>query len=212
MDAMTWADALIAASSTADSKRLASDAPPGAGAALFQRLAVAVGAVKTVVVKNKKTIGTNTDVAGFYENVKPHLSQTKKAVMLGAGGAARGVAVALSQLGFSHIVITNRTREKAEAIAKDQALDVVAWEHRADALKDADLLVNTTSLGLAGQPPLALGRTDASGILVVPAAPPGPSTLPAAMVVAESQEDRAYMPWPEDKARVASRPATSGSL
>lgn len=47
MDAMTWADALIAASSTADSKRLASDAPPGAGSALFQRLAVAVGASPT---------------------------------------------------------------------------------------------------------------------------------------------------------------------
>lgn len=66
----------------------------------------------------------------------------------------------------------------------------------------------TLTLRRRGQPPLALGRTDASGILVVPAAPPGPSTLPAAMVVAESQEDRAYMPWPEDKARVASRPAT----
>lgn len=117
-------------------------------------LAVAVGAVNTVVVENGKTIGTNTDVAGFYENIKPHLGNTGKAVVLGAGGAARAVVVALKQIGFSTVVITNRTREKAEAIAKSQALEVVSWEERGDVLSGADLLVNTTSLGLAGSEPL----------------------------------------------------------
>ena len=117
-------------------------------------LAVAVGAVNTVVVKDGKTVGTNTDVAGFYDNIKPHLTGTRKAVVLGAGGAARGVVVALRQLGFSSITITNRTREKAEAIANDHALLVAPWENRSEELKDADLLVNTTSLGLIGGAPL----------------------------------------------------------
>ncbi len=119
-------------------------------------LAVAVGAVNTVIVEGGQTVGTNTDVAGFYENVKPHLGATRRAVVLGAGGAARAVVVALRQLGFSNIVITNRSRDKAEAIAGEQGLEVAAWEDRSGVLEGADLLVNTTSLGLAGKPPLEI--------------------------------------------------------
>ena len=119
-------------------------------------LALAVGAVNTIIVKDGKTIGTNTDVAGFYDNIKPHITQTRKAVVLGAGGASRAVVVALRQLGFSSIVITNRTREKAESIARDHALMVADWDHRGDELTGADLLVNTTSLGLTGNAPLEI--------------------------------------------------------
>lgn len=124
-------------------------------------LAVAVGAVNTVMVKDGKTVGTNTDVAGFYENLKPYVSRLaakdkQKAVVLGAGGAARAVVVALRQLGFGSIIVTNRSADKAEALARQHGLISLPWNEREAALLDADLLVNTTSLGLAGQPPLEL--------------------------------------------------------
>lgn len=119
-------------------------------------LARIIGAVNTIVVEGSRLVGTNTDVAGFYENIKPHVKGTKKAVIFGAGGAARAVIMALTQLGFSDIVITNRTRERAEALASHHDLTLVEWDKKETALAGADVLVNTTSLGLAGNPPLEL--------------------------------------------------------
>lgn len=119
-------------------------------------LAEKIGAINTLIVRDGKISGSNTDVVGFSENIKPHITGTKKAVILGAGGASRAVIVALQQLGFSHITITNRTREKSLELAKKFTLETATWEHRADVLQDADLLVNTTSLGLAGKSPLEI--------------------------------------------------------
>ena len=62
--------------------------------------AARIGAVNTVLVKDGKTIGTNTDVAGFYENIKPHLRDTRKAVVLGAGEAARMLLAGIHQRGW----------------------------------------------------------------------------------------------------------------
>lgn len=117
-------------------------------------LARAVGAVNTVVVREGKIYGTNTDVAGFSENIKPHLTGKNKAVILGAGGAARAVIVALKQLGFAEIIITNRTQERAEELAAQHGLSTVLWNKKDAVLAGADLLVNTTSLGMAGKEPL----------------------------------------------------------
>ncbi|NQV22689.1 MAG: shikimate dehydrogenase, partial [Rhodospirillales bacterium] len=77
------------------------------------------------------------------------------AVVLGAGGAARAVIVALMDAGAAEIRVTNRTLERAEALAAQVGYDgnvgVVPWDQRHDALADAALLVNTTTLGMTGQ-------------------------------------------------------------
>lgn len=119
-------------------------------------LAQAVGAVNTIIVRDGKLHGTNTDVVGFAENIRPFITGKNKAVVLGAGGAARAVIVALKQLGFAHILITNRTKERAEELAAQHSLQPVGWTEKEAALAQANLLVNTTSLGLAGNPPLEL--------------------------------------------------------
>jgi shikimate dehydrogenase len=118
----------------------------------------AIGAVNTVVVKGGRLYGTNTDVYGFSENMRPHISRKNKAVVLGAGGAARAVCRALLDEGFARIVIVNRTLEKAQSLAQHfgERFSAAPWEEREDILRDADLLVNATSLGLENQPELAI--------------------------------------------------------
>ncbi|MCE2926917.1 MAG: shikimate dehydrogenase [Rickettsiales bacterium] len=114
----------------------------------------AIGAVNTIVIKNGKRIGMNTDAFGFRESLErgaPNMKQNK-ALLLGAGGAARAAAYALKEMGFTSITISNRSEQKARAIT-DQT---ISWPEREEALHDVDLLVNTTSLGMAGQPPLPL--------------------------------------------------------
>jgi shikimate dehydrogenase len=121
-----------------------------------------IGAINTLVVQDDGSIhGDNTDGYGFVEHLKasaPHWHPGYKAVVLGAGGAARGIIVALLDAGVSSIVITNRTASRADSLANtlDGPIDVVGWDDRAAALKDATLLVNTTQLGQAGQPPLEI--------------------------------------------------------
>lgn len=127
--------------------------------------AKAIGAVNTILIKDRKLFGSNTDVFGFIQNIKqevPHFDfKNKRAVVLGAGGAARAIVYAFKQEDVSEIIITNRTREKAESLielAPDQ-VRVIDWESREDALKGADLLVNTTPLGMEGQLALELDLT-----------------------------------------------------
>lgn len=115
--------------------------------------ALAIGAVNTIIVKDGKLFGSNTDAYGFAENIRPHIVGRKKAVVLGAGGAAKAVIVALKDLGFTEIIITNRTRERAEALLSviRHPLSAVYWEERSEILESVDLLVNTTSLGMTGK-------------------------------------------------------------
>lgn len=121
-----------------------------------------IGAVNTLVVQDDGAIlGDNTDGFGFLEHLRasvPHWrADAGSAVVLGAGGAARGIAVTLLDAGVSRVIIANRSRSRAEELAKELGnLDVVAWEDRAAALDGAALLVNTTLLGMAGQPPLEI--------------------------------------------------------
>lgn len=115
--------------------------------------ATKVGAVNTIIVTpDGKLKGTNTDTYGFTKNVRPHLKAKNKAVILGAGGAARAVCQALLKEGFARIVIVNRTPERAAALLKQFGEKVSAepWETRARALEATDLLVNATSIGLVG--------------------------------------------------------------
>ncbi|WP_374654157.1 shikimate dehydrogenase [Dongia sp.] len=119
-----------------------------------------IGAVNTLIVQEDGSIlGHNTDGYGFLEHLKasaPRWRAEGTAVVLGAGGAARGIIVALQDAGVARIVLTNRTAARAENLARDLggSIELVGWETRAEILKDAGLLINTTQLGQAGQPAL----------------------------------------------------------
>jgi len=122
-----------------------------------------IGAVNTIVIAPDGTLdGRNSDGFGFMENLRAGVAgwspKAGPAVILGAGGSARAVAVALSDGGAPEIRIVNRTTERAERLSKDISgpFRVYGWADRASALFDAALLVNTTTLGMCGQPPLEL--------------------------------------------------------
>jgi len=120
-----------------------------------------IGAVNTVnVLKNGTLRGDNTDGYGFIENLKAGASDwspDRPAVVLGAGGAARGILVALQEAGVKEIRLTNRTAERAEALAGELgSITVIDWQQRGECLEDVGLLVNTTSLGMTGQSPLEI--------------------------------------------------------
>ena len=123
--------------------------------------AKAIGAVNTVSIKDGKLFGTNTDAFGFMENIHQGAFGVDfihhPAVILGAGGAARAVIYGLLEAGAEKIILTNRTEEKARDLAAmDSRIEVTSWEKRTEILQGAGLLVNTTSLGMAGKEPLAI--------------------------------------------------------
>ena len=127
------------------------------------------GAVNTLVFREGKIAGSNTDGWGFLANLRAHGVDPAAgpALVLGAGGAARAVAAALLDSGIS-VTIANRTLERANTLARDlPGLHVIPWERRSDALADHALLVNTTSLGMQGHPPLLLDLPRAAPSLVV---------------------------------------------
>jgi shikimate dehydrogenase len=127
------------------------------------------GAVNTLVFRGGKIEGSNTDGWGFLANLRAHGVDPAAgpALVLGAGGAARAVVAALLDSGIA-VTIANRTPEHAEALAHDLPdLRIIPWERRSDALPDHALLVNTTSLGMQGHPPLQLDLTRAAPGLAV---------------------------------------------
>jgi shikimate dehydrogenase len=122
-----------------------------------------IGAVNTVVVEADGMLsGDNTDGFGFIaallESQAGWGAEAGPAVVLGAGGAARAVVVALLDAGAPEVRLLNRTAERARALADDLggSVQAVDWTARAAALDGAALLMNTTSLGMRGQPPLDL--------------------------------------------------------
>ena len=126
-------------------------------------LAARIGAINTVTVKADGTLlGDNTDAYGFMENLRAEAPEfdpaAGPAVVLGSGGAARAVCAGLIEAGIKDICLLNRTQERAEKLATDMGavVRIQPWSGRDGALKDAALLVNTTSLGMSGQPALEL--------------------------------------------------------
>jgi shikimate dehydrogenase len=121
-----------------------------------------IGAVNLVTVaENGSLTGRNTDAYGFAQNLlsSGFTPNHGTALVIGAGGACRAVIAALIDMGFSSIRIANRSRDRAEKLAHDfhtPACAVTVVPDAAAAMSDASLLVNTTSLGMTGQPPLAL--------------------------------------------------------
>ncbi len=121
-----------------------------------------LGAVNTVFIRGGEIHGTNTDGEGFLDSLKskvPALSLNgQRAVVLGAGGAAMAIVNALLLQGMSEVAVVNRSPGKAEQLRLRFGGKVrpVLWQQRADVLDDAALVVNTTSLGMKGQPGLEL--------------------------------------------------------
>lgn len=126
-----------------------------------------IGAVNTIVLGEDGALeGSNTDAFGFLAHLtasQPGFrADSGPAVLLGAGGAARAIAVALLDAGVPELRLINRSRGRAEALAgalataPGRGVTLVDWSERAEALAGAALLVNSTSLGMTGQPALEL--------------------------------------------------------
>jgi shikimate dehydrogenase len=119
----------------------------------------AVGAANTLWIENGELRSTNTDVEGFISNLDactPGWDMADEVVVLGAGGAARAVVFGLTERGIKRIHVVNRTMERARALADQFGASVhaAAWTTVGDLLPGAALLINTTSLGMHGQPAL----------------------------------------------------------
>ncbi|WP_135081289.1 shikimate dehydrogenase [Terasakiella sp. SH-1] len=117
-----------------------------------------IGAANTLVFKEDGSIyADNTDGYGYMENLKAGAPDwdpaAGPAVVLGAGGAARAVLVALAEAGCPEIRLTNRTKERATNLADelDHKIHVIDWREREEALAGINLLTNTTTLGMTGQ-------------------------------------------------------------
>ena len=109
-------------------------------------LALTLQSVNTITLSNGKIIGDNTDVYGFEQSLIDlnFNGLNKTAYILGAGGVVSSVVIALNNLGVKNIVISNRTKNKAEALAKEYNLVVSDWGK----IIDFDIIINCTSIGL----------------------------------------------------------------
>lgn len=121
--------------------------------------ATLIGAANTLIFrKDGKVHADNTDGYGFIENLRQGAPtwdpKAGPAVVLGAGGAARAVVASLIDVGVPEILVTNRTRVRAEKLVEDfgKRLTVVDWVKAGNILEDASTVVNTTSLGMLGRP------------------------------------------------------------
>ncbi len=143
--------------------------------------AKAIGAISCVIVEDDNSLtGKNNDHFGYIEGIaeaEPDWrAEAGPIVVIGAGGGARGVVYALVKRGAGEIRLVNRTLSRAEALKRDIGgpITVMPWEARHEALAGAAMLVNTTSQGMVGNPPLDIDLarlpTDAlvSDIIYIP--------------------------------------------
>jgi shikimate dehydrogenase len=137
------------------------------------QIATTVGAANTLWRDGGTLRSTNTDVDGFLGNLDATVPLwdrwLKSALVLGAGGAARSVVYALIERGAGRIHVANRNFERAQALREKfgARIDPRPWAEADGLLSEADLLVNTTSLGMAGQPALEIdvGRLPARAVV-----------------------------------------------
>lgn len=118
-----------------------------------------IGAMNTIVRQQDGSLmGTNTDAAGFFAPLANSDWNGAHAVLVGAGGAARAVLFALKQAGIEHVTILARNGLKASAVMMQSGLkgDILSLD---SVLPNADLLINTSPLGMVGQPPLEVDLT-----------------------------------------------------
>ncbi|MGQ0682207.1 shikimate dehydrogenase [Bradyrhizobium sp.] len=134
--------------------------------------ASAVGAANTLWFENGELCSTNTDVEGFVDNLAasaPGWDKAKEALVLGAGGAARAIVFGLIKRGIETVHVANRTIARAQALAEQFGARVqpASWDEVGELLPRAGLLVNTTSLGMHGQPRLEIDVSLLPGDAVV---------------------------------------------
>ncbi len=120
--------------------------------------AALIGAVNTIVNENGRLVGYNTDGRGYVRSLVEESGinvRKQSAVMIGAGGGARGVAVALLQAGLPSLVIVNRSVDKAKQLAEDikhvnpsSVVHTVVPGDIPDVIKESTLLIQTTSVGM----------------------------------------------------------------
>jgi shikimate dehydrogenase len=133
----------------------------------------AVGAANTLWRDGNVLRSTNTDVEGFLRNLDACAPQWDRnagtAVVLGAGGAARAVIYGLLARSIAHIVVANRTQSRADALrqAFGGRVTVAHWDKVGADLTAATLLVNTTTLGMHGQPALTIELSSLPGRAVI---------------------------------------------
>ena len=123
--------------------------------------AKAVGAANTLWYDGDELRSTNTDIEGFVDNLDASAKgwdATGDALVLGAGGSSRAVVFGLIERGIKRVYLANRTMERARALADQfgKSVQPIAWDAIGEVLPRAGLLVNTTSLGMRGQPALDL--------------------------------------------------------
>jgi shikimate dehydrogenase len=118
-----------------------------------------IGAANTLIFrKDGKIHADNTDGYGFMQNLLQSAPkwnpQTGPAMVLGAGGAARAVLASFIDIGVPEILLTNRTRERAEQLKADfgDKITVVDWVQAGNAMEGVNAVINTTSLGMVGKP------------------------------------------------------------
>ena len=115
--------------------------------------------VNTIYKEKKKVIGHNTDVGGFELGLK-HINynvKNKKVFILGAGGVVSSIILALKKMGSSKIILSNRTKEKAEDLKKIYSdLEIIDWGET----PDFNVIINATSLGLKNHDEIKLDYTD----------------------------------------------------
>ncbi|AAV97104.1 shikimate dehydrogenase [Ruegeria pomeroyi] len=123
--------------------------------------ATLIGAVNTLIFREDgRILADNTDGYGFMENLRAGAPgwdpKSGPAVVFGAGGAARAVISALAEAGVPEVIVTNRTRVRADKLKDDfgQRVTVADWVQAGNVIEDARLVVNTTSLGMIGKPEL----------------------------------------------------------
>ena len=133
----------------------------------------AIGAANTLWFEDGKLHASNTDAYGFLRNLDQEApgwdENAKSALVLGAGGAARAVLFGLLTRGFDDIRLTNRTRARADELAGhfDAGIRVFNWDDRDGCVAGSALIVNTTSLGMVGSPPLEIDLSTAGPDTVV---------------------------------------------
>ena len=139
----------------------------------ISKAAKKIGAVNTITIADDgKIYGDNSDYFGFIQNIKssqPSFDfRNKKVLLLGAGGAARGIIYGLLNEGVKEIIIANRSLEKAQNLA-DHFENCVAinWNEKDNKLAEIDLLVNSTSLGMSGSTALEINLKNLNKSAVV---------------------------------------------
>ena len=132
----------------------------------------AVGAANTLWYDGDALRSTNTDVEGFLANLDvaaPGWDRgLETAVVLGAGGGARAVVFALLQREVGRVYVINRTRDRAQALKKKfgARVHLAGWNETTGLLGGAGILVNTTTLGMVGQPPLEINLRCPASLVV----------------------------------------------